>query len=108
MTASGAQEGVTLVVLLELPAADFDTITAYEDAVLPLVQRSGGEVQRRLRAVDQRAEVHLIWFESPAAMEKFLTDPGRLHAQRLLGGTVVHQRLVQVRDLEVPAPVPGE
>ena len=40
-------------------------------------------------------------------MDAFLTDPGRLRAQRLLGGTVIHQRVVQVHEVEVPAPVDG-
>jgi len=107
MTGPEDHEGITLVVLLEVPPADVDAITAYEDAVLPLLQANGGQVQRRLRAVDASAEVHLIRFDSSAAMDAFLTDPGRLRAQRLLGGTVIHQRVVQVHEVEVPAPVDG-
>ena len=57
----------------------------YEDLVLGLLPSVGGRVERRLRTVDSRTEVHELWFPSPEAMQAVLQHPDRLAARERLG-----------------------
>lgn len=75
---------VLLAVLIDIPPEDAAIILTFDDAVLPLLNRHGGQLQRRLRAVDQSAELQIISFDSRKAQEAFATDPSRLQLMRLL------------------------
>ena len=75
---------VLLAVLIDIPPEDAAIVLTFEDAVLPLLNRHGGQLQRRLRAVDQSAELQIISFDSREAQEAFATDPSRLQLMRLL------------------------
>ena len=44
---------VLLAVLIDIPPEDAAVVLTFEDAVLPLLNRHGGQLQRRLRAVDR-------------------------------------------------------
>jgi hypothetical protein len=88
-----------LAVLIEIPADAASIVLAYEDAVLPLLTRDGGYLQRRLRAVDGSAELHIISFQTPEGPQAFATDPSRLQLQRLLQGRVLRQRVLQVEQI---------
>jgi hypothetical protein len=88
-----------LAVLIEIPAESANVVLAYEDAVLPLLTGHGGRLQRRLRAVDGSAELHIISFETREGSEAFATDPSRLQLQRLLQGRVLRQRVLQVQPI---------
>src|SRR5215204_6240892 len=73
---------VLLAVLIDIPPEDAAIVLTFEDAVLPLLNRHGGQLQRRLRAVDQSAELQIISFDSREAKEAFATDPSRLQLMR--------------------------
>jgi hypothetical protein len=89
---------VLLAVLIDIPPEDAAIVPTYEDAVLPLLNRYGGRLQRRLRAVDQSAELHIICFDSREGQESFATDPSRLQLMRLLQGRMLRQRVLEVTD----------
>ena len=89
---------VLLVVLIDIPPEDTAIVVTYEDAVLPLLNRHGGRLQRRLRAVDQSAELHIISFDSREGQEAFATDPSRLQLMRLLQGRLLRQRVFEVTE----------
>ena len=60
---------VLLAVLIDIPPEDAAIVLTFEDAVLPLLNRHGGRLQRRLCAVDQSAELQVISFDSREAEE---------------------------------------
>ena len=58
-----------------------DDLSAYEDAVLPLIGDHGGEVLQRARGDGSEGrphEVHLYRFPSQAAIDAYIADPRRL------------------------------
>src|SRR5215217_7480719 len=75
---------VLLAVLIDIPPEDAAIVLTYEDAVLPLLSRHGGRLQRRLRAIDQSAELHIISFDSREGQQAFATDPSRMQLMRIL------------------------
>ena len=89
---------VLLAVLIDIPPEDAAIVLTFEDAVLPLLNRHGGQLQRRLRAVDQSAELQIISFDSREAKEAFATDPSRLQLMRLLQGRLLRQRVFEVTE----------
>ena len=92
---------VLLAVLIDIPPEDAAIVLTFEDAVLPLLNRHGGQLQRRLRAVDQSAELQIISFDSGEAKEAFATDPSRLQLMRLLQGRLLRQRVFEVTESAV-------
>jgi hypothetical protein len=93
-----SQSEVLLAVLIDIPPEDAAMVLTFEDAVLPLLNRHGGRLQRRLRAVDQSAELHLISFDSREGQEGFATDPSRLQLMRLLQDRLLRQRVFEVTE----------
>ena len=53
--------------------------------MLPLLAAHGGRLERRLRALDDRAEVHVLSFDSDAGYSSFLNDPRRAAARATIG-----------------------
>jgi hypothetical protein len=88
-----------LAVLIEIPSSESALVLTYEDAVLPLLSKHGGRLERRLRAEDGTAEWQLIRFESRTAWDSYTNDPSRLQLQRLLQGHVLRQRVLHVSDV---------
>ncbi len=84
-----------IVDLAEDAVAPFD---AHERRVLPLLERHGGRLDRRLRTPDGRTEVHLVSFADRAGHDAYLADPDRAAAGRLLDGLDVRSRLLEVTD----------
>jgi enamine deaminase RidA (YjgF/YER057c/UK114 family) len=95
-----ARPEVTLAVLVELDDAAVHPFDAYERGVLPLLERHGGTLERRLRTVDGRAEVHVVSFASRTGYDAYLADPDRAALRPLLDGLNVRQRLLEVTDVE--------
>lgn len=71
----------------------------YEDAVLGLLDRHGGSVERRMRSSDSATEVHLIRFRSRAGYESFMVDSDRLDHRDSLGDAAPNTRVIEVREL---------
>jgi hypothetical protein len=67
-----------LVAVVEMAPGHAAAGQAYEDAVLGLLERHGGSVERRMRGTDPSSEVHVIRFRSRAGYETFMVDPDRI------------------------------
>ncbi|HET9519090.1 MAG TPA: hypothetical protein VFO77_15315, partial [Actinoplanes sp.] len=71
----------------------------YEDAVLTLLQRHGGSIERRLRDSDTATEVHVIRFESRAGYDSYMVDPDRLAHRADLGDAAPTTRVIEVHEV---------
>ena len=89
---------VLLVALVEMAAGHGPAGRDYEDAVLALLGRHGGTLQRRMRAVDSPDEVHVIAFADRSGYESFLVDPERLALRERLGDAAPATRVIEVHD----------
>ncbi|MEU7608453.1 hypothetical protein [Micromonospora sp. NPDC049204] len=90
---------LTLVALVEFPAGAEATGRRYEDAVLALLGRHGGHLDRRLRGTDGQTEVHVIRFDGRAGYESFLVDPERTALRATLGDTAPTTRVIEVHEV---------
>jgi hypothetical protein len=88
-----------LVAVVEMAPGQAAAGQRYEDAVLGLLQRHGGTVERRMRGTDSPSEVHVIRFRSRAGYESFMIDPDRIHHRDRLGDAAPTTRVIEVRDL---------
>jgi uncharacterized protein (DUF1330 family) len=93
---------VTFVMLADITAGGESAFQRYESLVLPLLDRHGGRLERRLRTDDARAEVHIVSFASRDGYESYLADPERQSHRTVLEGHEVAQRLLQVHDVQDP------
>ncbi|WFE38283.1 hypothetical protein [Micromonospora sp. WMMD998] len=89
---------VLLVALVDL-SADTEAGQRYEDAVLALLDRHDGQLERRLRTGDGETEVHVIRFATRAGYEAFLADPDRAALRAELGDAAPTTRVLEVRDI---------
>ena len=88
-----------LVAIVEMATGHVVDGQWYEDAVLALLDRHGGSVERRMRSTDSPTEVHVIRFRSRAGYESFMADPDRLDYRDRLGDAAPTTRVLEVRDL---------
>ncbi|MFI7547842.1 hypothetical protein [Actinoplanes sp. NPDC049599] len=92
-------EPIRVVALVEMAAGHVEAGARYEDAVLALLGRYGGKVERRLRTGDGGTEVQVLTFESRAGYEAVLTDPERLALRAGLGDAAPTTRVLEVSDV---------
>ena len=88
-------DGVVVVVVVDVPEDGVAAFQRYEDRVLPLLDRYGGRLERRLRTPDATTEVHVLSFPTDSAYRRYLSDPERAGARALVGGIAVTQRVVE-------------
>lgn len=88
-----------LVAIVEMATGHAETGHRYEDAVLGLLDRHGGSIERRLGGTDSDTEVHLIRFRSRSGYESFMIDPDRLGLRDALGPAAPSTRVIEVREL---------
>ena len=88
-----------LVAIVEMAPGQAAAGQRYEDAVLGLLERHGGSVERRLRGTDPASEVHVIRFRSRAGYESFMVDPDRLDCRAKFGDAAPTTRVLEVRDV---------
>lgn len=88
-----------LVAIVEFAAGQPEAGRQYEDAVLGLLDRHAGTLERRLVGTGTETEVHVIRFRSRAGYESFLVDPDRLALRERLGDAAPTTRVIEVRDL---------
>jgi hypothetical protein len=102
MTTPGEDDpsaGLLLIAIVEMAPGSAATGHAYEDAVLGLLGRHGGSLERRVRSTDSATEVHVIRFRSRAGYESFLVDPDRLGHRSRIGDAAPVTRVLEVREL---------
>jgi hypothetical protein len=90
---------LTIVMVADIPSGAEAGFQAYESRVLPLLQRHGGRLDRRLRTADALTEVHIVSFASPEGYQSYLEDPERQSHQGLLDVVDVTQRVLLVDDV---------
>ena len=88
-----------IVVVADVPIGAEAGFQAYESAVLPLLARHGGRLERRVRTADARTEVHLVSFATQQGHESYLADAERRSHGHLLDGLGVAQRVLLVEDV---------
>jgi hypothetical protein len=88
-----------LVAIVEMAPGQAAAGQRYEDAVLELLDRHGGSIERRMRGTDSATEVHLIRFRSAAGYESFMVDPDRLALRASIGDAAPDTRVIRVRDV---------
>lgn len=88
-----------LVAMVEMAPGHTEAGQRYEDAVLALLDRHGGSVDRRLRTGDSTTEVHVIRFRSRSGYEAFLVDPDRLDHRAALGAAAPTTRVLEVHEV---------
>ncbi|GAA4708711.1 hypothetical protein [Phytohabitans rumicis] len=88
-----------LVAIVEMAPGHTAAGQEYEDAVLDLLDRHGGAIERRTRSADGASEVHLIRFGSRAGYDSFMVDPDRLALRATLGESAPTTRVIEVRDV---------
>ncbi|MFI5845425.1 hypothetical protein ACIA8K_37540 [Catenuloplanes sp. NPDC051500] len=71
----------------------------YEDAVLALLARHGGRLERRLRTPGGATEVQIIRFTGRAGLDSFMSDPGRLDLRAGIGAHAPVARVLEVTDV---------
>jgi hypothetical protein len=89
----------TFVAIVDAAAADAAVVNGYEDAVLALMPRHGGTLERRLRTADGRAEVQVLSFADRDGYEGFLADPRRAALRAELGDVAPTARVLEVTDV---------
>lgn len=90
---------MTIVMVADIPSGAEAGFQAYESAVLPLLPRHGGRLERRFRTGDALTEVHIVSFESQEGFMACLADEDRLSHKGLLDGLDVAQRVLLVDDV---------
>jgi hypothetical protein len=94
-----AQTRLTLVMVADVAREGVEAFQRYEAAVLPMLERHDGRLERRLRTADGQAEVHIVSFGSRAGYDAYIADPERADHRTLLEGVVLTQRLLEVIDV---------
>ena len=92
-------EELLVVAIVEMAPGHTPAGQQYEDAVLGLLERHGGTVERRMRGLDSPTEVHVIRFRSRAGYDSFMVDPDRLAHRERVGDAAPTTRVIEVRDL---------
>ena len=89
-----------LAVVVEMAPGNAEAGHRYEDAVLALLARHGGTVERRLRETGPAGtEVHVIRFRERAGLDAYLTDPERLALRAAAGEAAPAARVLEVTDV---------
>jgi hypothetical protein len=87
-----------LVAVVEMAPGHATSGQRYEDAVLGLLDRHGGSVERRLRSQDSTTEVHIIRFRARAGYDSYMADPDRLARRAALGEAAPTARVIEVHE----------
>ena len=89
---------VVYLVLARIPADGVAAYHAYERLVLPLLERHGGSLERRLVSGDGTVEAHLVSFASAGDFERYRDDPERLRHRQLLEESGAVMELLELHD----------
>ncbi|GIF34362.1 hypothetical protein [Actinoplanes utahensis] len=94
------EKDLLLVAVVEMADGEAEAGQRYEDAVLALLERHGGTLERRMRDTGPAgSEVHVIRFRDRAGLAAYLQDPDRVALRAAVGEAVPTARVLEVRDL---------
>ena len=91
-----------LCVLLWASDGQEDELTRYEDTVLELIPKYGGEVVSRVRRIDLEdgpLEVQVIHLPDESALQAYMEDPDRLALADVHRRVVARTELIHVETL---------
>jgi hypothetical protein len=88
-----------LVQIVRVPDEGIEAFRRFESTVLPLLPKYDGRLERRLRALDGRVEVHIVSFPSGEALERYAADPVRQQHLHLLHESHAAPELLEVTDV---------
>jgi uncharacterized protein (DUF1330 family) len=94
---------MTLVQIVRIPAEGIAQFQAFEAQVLPIMSRYGGSLERRLRSMDGRIEIHIVSFPSRDALDRYTNDADRTQHLPLRDASGASSELIEVVD--VPAEI---
>ena len=86
-------------VIARIPEGGADAFDAYERLVLPLLAHHGGRLERRVRTPARDCEIHLLRFDSPDGLERYLADPRRTDLAVTLERSGATVELLRVSDV---------
>ncbi|MGE0765847.1 MAG: hypothetical protein AB7L90_05245 [Hyphomicrobiaceae bacterium] len=89
-----------LTLVARVPPEGVADFRAYEEAVLPLLCKYGGALERRLRNADGTVEIHVVRFAARPDFERFRADPDRLAAAPLLKRSEAVIELMELHDVD--------
>lgn len=90
---------VTFVLIVRIPPEGIEDFRAYEQAVLPLLSKFNGRLERRLRNPDGTVEMHIVSFASDADFENYRNDPRRAEQVWLLEKSSAKLELLAMADV---------
>jgi GNAT superfamily N-acetyltransferase len=90
---------LTLAAIVDAPPEHAAAVNGYEDAVLALMRRHGGRVERRLRTGDGTTEVQVLSFADRVGLDSFLADPDRAALRADLGDLAPDARVIEATDV---------
>jgi hypothetical protein len=91
------------VLFADVPPSGVQAFDAYEASVLPLLERHGGRIERRLRHRDGHGgwiEVHVLSFEDETGLASYRVDPERARYGELLQRSGATTRLLPVKEVD--------
>lgn len=92
----------TICALLWAAEGQEDALAEYEDTVLALIPRHGGEVVSRVQRVGDGTgptEVHVIRMPDGTALQSFIDDPDRLALADVFREVVDRAEIMDVRSI---------
>jgi uncharacterized protein (DUF1330 family) len=90
---------LTFVLIARVPTDGVASFQAYEAAVLPLLSKFGGLLERRLRNADGTIEVHIVSFDSDENFQSFRSDPRRASFAHLMEASAAGNELFAMTDV---------
>jgi hypothetical protein len=96
---SETEAEMLLVAVVEMAPGRAEVGQQYEDAVLGLLARHGGSLERRMRGTDSATEVQIIRFGSRAGFDSFLADQERADHRARIGDAAPTTRVIEVQEL---------
>ena len=69
-----ADPELTFAVIARIPKDGVGFFQIYEDRVLPLLKEHRGVLQRRMRNHDGTVEIHIVSFQTQAALDAYQND----------------------------------
>ena len=89
-----------VVAVVEMAAGHTRAGREYENAVLGLLGRHGGTLERRMRETGPSGtEVHVIRFRERAGLDAYMSDPDRVALRAALGAAAPGASVIEVTDV---------
>lgn len=99
MTAVKSTQQLTMVMTASIPKDGVADFKAYEDKVIPLLEKHGGALERRLANADGTIEIHILKFKDQEAFEGYCFDPERLEHTEQFDKSGAQTQLIQMEDV---------